>query len=346
MDKISADLSFQEKDLLLFLNALEIKLPAFDPHLPNEYIVNRLDQRAASVFESKDGRAVMLSYRYEGYTYPISILFITGEKDISFGHSTLLLDFYTNNKEAACRLRNATWEFFSQNEKHILEILEPAWINLAMKELSDHRIWWDMKPTLKIATDLIKSSFGQVPEIPLFPSVYSYNNPYVENLLEIALPELIDCKKVLVLGTGAGLEAACIALKYKINVDATDINPVAIANTKATSRRLGVDKLVQAWVSDGFNNINSMYDAIVFEAPLAIEETVPKDSNRYDPGGNLLKNVLANLPAHLNQGGRMYLMNNPDLSPYIQAKELRSQARRFFVPKRNVAIHEVWIEYD
>ena len=95
---------------------------------------------------------------------------------------------------------------------------------------------WNMKPTLKIAVDLFWETLGEIPEIPLFPSVYSYNNPYVENLMEVSLPDLKAGDRVLVLGTGAGLEAACIALKYEICVDATDINPIATANTVAAAR--------------------------------------------------------------------------------------------------------------
>lgn len=346
MNEILSNSSLQEKDLILFLNSLGIELPAFDPQLPDEYIVIRLSQQTASVFESNDGRAVMLSYRYEGYTYPIAILFLTGDKDILFGNSTLLLDSYSNNIDAVCKLREVTKEFFSKDAKHIMATLEPAWMHVAIKGLSDQRIWWNMKPTLNIAIDLFKSALGEVPEIPLFPSVYSYNNPYVENLLEIGLPELKGCKNVLVLGTGAGLDAACIALKYKVNVDATDINPVAVANTMATARRVGVDQFVHAWMSDGFNDIEKTYDAIFFEAPLAIEEAGLDDPNRYDLGGKLLKKVLTDLPAHLNTGGRMYLMSSPDLLPYIQTNELRSKTRRFFVPKRSVAIHEVWVGQD
>ncbi len=345
MNEVLADSSLQEKDLILFLNSLGIELPALEPHLSDEYIVTRLGQPAASVFESKDGRAILLSYRYEGYAYPLSILFLTGDKDILFGHSTLLLDSYANNKNAVYRLRSAIREFFSQDAPQLLAALEPAWMNVDIKGLTDLRIGWNMKPTLKVAVDLFEALFGAVPEIPLFPSVYSYNNPYVENLLEIGLPELTGCKNVLVLGTGAGLDAVCIALKYNVPVDATDINPVAVANTRATARRIGVENLVHAWVSDGFNDINALYDAIFFEAPLAIEEIAPQDPNRYDFGGKLLRKVLADLPAHLNRGGRMYLMSCPDLSPHIQAKEIRSKARRSFVAKSSVAIHEVWVEH-
>jgi 16S rRNA G1207 methylase RsmC len=147
-----------------------------------------------------------------------------------------------------------------------------------------------------------------------------------------------------VLGTGAGLEAACIALEHEICVDATDINPIAIANTLATARRAGVDHLVHAWVSDGLKNVRGKYDAVLFTAPLAMEETCPNDRNRYDFCGILLREVLATLPAHLSPNGRMYLMSRPDLSPYDSSNRLRSKARKYFTAKSSVAIHEIWLE--
>ena len=146
------------------------------------------------------------------------------------------------------------------------------------------------------------------------------------------------------LGTGAGLEAACSALKYEVGVDATDINPIAIANTVATARRVGVQRLIHAWVSDGFSDVPERYDAILFQAPLATDEARPKDLNRYDFGGKLLREILAALPSHLNPEGRMYLMSCPDLSPYFPANGLRSRVRRYFEAKSKVAIHEIWLE--
>jgi 16S rRNA G1207 methylase RsmC len=147
-----------------------------------------------------------------------------------------------------------------------------------------------------------------------------------------------------VLGTGAGLEAACIALKHEICVDATDINPLAIANTLATARRIGVDHLVHGWVSDGLENVRGKYDAILFTAPLPMEQARPKDRNRYDFCGILLREVLAALPQHLSPNGRMYLMSRPDLSPYGSTDSLTSKARKYFAAKSSVAIHEIWLD--
>jgi methylase of polypeptide subunit release factors len=186
-------------------------------------------------------------------------------------------------------------------------------------------------------------ALGEVPDIPLFPSVYSYNNPYVENLLEVGLPELSASRRVLVLGSGSGLDAACIAMKYKVAVDATDVNPIAIANTKVAAGRCGVEHLVRSYVSDAFDNIHEKFNTIFFEAPLATE-VIKTDANRYDMEGALLRRVLRGLPDHLLPGGRMFLMSRPDLSPYVNLIGLCVKTRRYFEPLSRVAIHEISLE--
>ena len=94
---------------------------------------------------------------------------------------------------------------------------------------------------------------------------------------------------------------------------------------------------------DGFTDVPAAYDAIFFEAPLATEYAVVEDANRHDFRGKLLLEVLNDLPAHLNPGGRMYLMSRPDLSIYMPATGLASRVRRTFEVKNLVAIHEIWM---
>ncbi|HYA14743.1 MAG TPA: methyltransferase [Syntrophales bacterium] len=347
MEETISPSSIQEQDLHLFLDALGVQLPS-NPEQSEGYVVIALDSRVASLFESRDGKATLLGYRSDGRIYPLSIFFLRDDNEkVIFCHSVLILDSYAGNREIVTLLRQATQKFFSQNSEELLGTLEPSWRDADLKGHSDHRILWNMKPTLTVATDLFSVKFGTIPDIPLFPTVYNYNNPYLENLLEVSLPEIQAGDRALVLGTGAGLDAICIALKYEITVDATDINPIAVANTIAAARRVGVEHLVHSWVSDGFDKVPGKYDVILFEAPLAMEESDVKDINRYDLEGKLLKKILSALPLHLSTGGRMYLMSNPDLSLYFPATGLRARVRKYFEAKSSVAIHEIWLEdYD
>ena len=88
------NMSLQEQDLALFLDALEVELPGPAPNRANSHVVIALNPVAASVFNSKDGKTVLLGYRYQGTIFPLSIHFLSGEHETLFGHSTLLLDSY------------------------------------------------------------------------------------------------------------------------------------------------------------------------------------------------------------------------------------------------------------
>ena len=343
---MNMNLSTQEQDLQLFLASLSIVLPAFDAAIIDGYVIIKLAAPAASFLDANDNKAVLLAYRVQGRVFPILIVFLRGKEEILFCHSTLLLDSYGEGDLTASLLREAIAVFFSYEIEEMLEKLEPSWRDTPLFGHLDCPIFWETRPDLKVITDLLLARLGKVSRIPLFPSVFYYNNPYDQNLLEAVLPELHDCTDILVLGTGAGLEAVCVALKYGIHVDATDINPVAIANTIAACRRTGTDHLVHAWVSDGLQDVTRAYDAILFEAPLATNNRQATDQNRYDPGGRLLRKVLLELPSHLKTGGRMYLMSRPDLSPYFPTNGLRGMVLRYFEAENSLAIHKIWQETD
>ena len=341
MDDNEPFLSTQEKaDLRFFLEALEVRLPAPSIGRADGYVVVNLGEVAARTFKSKD-KTVLLGYRYNGKIFPLSIHFLQEDREARFGHSTLLLDSYGEGPAINPVLRSALERFFARDGKNILRDLEPSWENVSLKDHVDCRIDWRMKPTLKVAVDLCREVLHEVPEIPLFPSVYPYNNPYVENLLEVGLPELGNARSVLVLGSGSGLDAVCIAMKYKIPVHATDINPLAIANTKAAARRCGIEKHVCAYTSDAFNNVREKFDSIFFQAPLATDDKNLTDANRYDFEGALLRHVFIGLRDHLSPQGRMYLMSRPDVSSYVNLSGVSVKTRRRFEPLSSVAIHEI-----
>ncbi|MBF0544183.1 MAG: methyltransferase [Candidatus Riflebacteria bacterium] len=332
-------MSLQELDLALFLNTLQVKLPSVNLKCEDGFETIALGQIASSVFKSKNGKTILLGYRHEGNFFPLSIHFLCEENGLLFGHSTLLLDSYKNDPGRVLLLRGAMERFFGQGG-NLLRKLDPSWANAFVIGSLDCRILWSIKPTINVAAQALRENLGEVPEIPLFPSVYLYNNPYLENLLEVGLPELSASRRVLVLGTGSGLDAVCIAVKYKIPVDATDINPMAVANTRVAARRCGVEHYICSYTSDGFDQIHEKFDTIFFEAPLAIDEN-ETDINRYDFKGTVLRQVLAKLPEHLLPGGRMYLMSRPDLSPYLSPNGVCVKTRRNFKAKNDVAIHEI-----
>ncbi|MDD5672847.1 MAG: hypothetical protein PHC61_01675 [Chitinivibrionales bacterium] len=334
----------QEQELALFLNALGLTLPSTGNGGADGYVTAPLGPAAGAAFESRDNKAAFLGYRLAGKIYPLSIHFLCGQTKILFGHSTLLLDSYGGDSAILPALRAAVENFFSQNPDATLRALEPSWADLPLHGQIDKRILWHQEPALNVAIELFKKTLGAVPIIPLLPSVYSYNNPYVEALLEVGFSRLSRPENILVLGSGAGLDAALNALRYRVPVHATDINPLAVLNTQIAARRCGVEALVRAWVCDGVVDIQEKYDAVFFEAPLVTAIASQTDANRFDHYGQLLRRVLADLPAHLNPNGRMYLMSLPDISPFMPGRGLTAASLRVFSPKTPVAIHEISLE--
>lgn len=184
--------------------------------------------------------------------------------------------------------------------------------------------------------------------VPHFPEVFSPQNIYLRLLLVAALPHLHRGERTLVLGSGAGIEAALAAMMARTRVDAVDINPFAVGNTAATAVFLGVEHLVRPWRSDGFARVPGRYDAIFLDAPRALpRERIPVECDveaLYDPDGRFLRRTFAELPDHLTHGGRLYLMADPDLRPYLPAT-LRSRIladwREPHAGSWTFAVHEV-----
>jgi hypothetical protein len=157
--------------------------------------------------------------------------------------------------------------------------------------------------------------------------VFHANNPYAKEFLKVALPS-IEWKKVnrvLVLGTGSGIDVVMIR-KYlkrmritrKIEIDAVDIKPWAVSNTLANAAFHDAHQNLNAFVSDGFYETKGSYDIIIFDSPVPASFD-SKNVNAHDPFGNLLSRLLSQTPKYLTQDGAFYMMNVPDLRPYVNA---------------------------
>jgi SAM-dependent methyltransferase len=153
-------------------------------------------------------------------------------------------------------------------------------------------------------------------KLPIFPTVYPFENPYVMALLKNALPRMAKTGRVLVLGSGTGFDAAVIAARLNVPVDALDINALAVANTRALAVATKTDHLVQSWVSDLFSEVKGKYQTIVFNGPLPVEAArgPEVDANREDLGGVLLRRLFAELPEHLETNGNLFLMSHRKLN--------------------------------
>lgn len=185
-------------------------------------------------------------------------------------------------------------------------------------------IAWD---TLGAVRDMF---YGKIPDyarvvkIPVLPGVYP-------GLHESSILSAISATsfvrpgmKVLVLGTGTGLEALIAAEKGAI-VDAVDIKEMAVENTKLTCS-LSTENItgyVNVFQSDLFEKLKGKrYDLVIFnmpqpELPRTASRLVepkgpmkPADRDAIDFDLALLERVASNIAAHLARGGRAIIINS------------------------------------
>lgn len=76
--------------------------------------------------------------------------------------------------------------------------------------------------------------------------------------------EDLDGDKILDMGTGCGF-LGIVAADGGADVDAVDINPIAVDTTKKNAERN--DLSMDVWESDLFEDVNDIYDRILFNAP-------------------------------------------------------------------------------
>ena len=194
---------------------------------------------------------------------------------------------------------------------------------------SDGRIQVRFDSSWCLAWETARGKQGPVTgDIFVMPSVFAPGSVYSRNLLQQVIPRVKPMDRVLVLGTGSGIDVLRLLTNGGVQrpIDAVDINPIAVANTKLNADYWGLGPMVNAGVSDGFAQVRGRYDIIVFDAPLAtplltdvpgLFEEVNTRINLHDFEGRLLSRLLADLPTHLAPGGRFYLMSGDDISEFI-----------------------------
>ncbi len=85
--------------------------------------------------------------------------------------------------------------------------------------------------------------------------------------------------RVLDLGTGSGIQAVTAALKPDvIRVVAADINPDAIEAAKRRAEKAGVIDKIDFLITDLFDNIEGVFDWIIFNPPY-----LPSERGIFDP---------------------------------------------------------------
>ena len=114
--------------------------------------------------------------------------------------------------------------------------------------------------------------------------------------------------KVLELGTGTGIIGIYCAKRGSI-VTAVDINERALALAEKNAGLNGVAERIKFVRSDLFENVNGIFDTIVFNPPYLPEEEpedIALDGGR--EGYELAERFLRSFKEHIKEDGRCYLL--------------------------------------
>jgi len=159
---------------------------------------------------------------------------------------------------------------------------------------------------------------------------------YGLNLLNTALPHIKKDSRVLVMGSGSGLEAIAIAKLTGAKVVGADIVPEAKALAEKNALLNGVEGQVEFVTSDLFQNVEGKFDFILFNAPAPVTleilskrmpplqaarvlKSIKQTSTSYfDPDAKILTRFLGALPNHMHDNSTAFLMSDvqmPSLLP-------------------------------
>ena len=182
---------------------------------------------------------------------------------------------------------------------------------------------------------------------------------YHYRLLEAAMKNLGGPRRVLVVGSGNGIEAVTLARHFDLRIDATDIDARAVELTRANAERYGVAGKVHAFESDLFDRVDGHYDLVLFNAPRPLLEADHDFATKefgdmtgiingvrrslkptfeewlagfdhptlkgfyFDPRGAVLFAALDQFAAHLAPGGKFLLMTTGHLPKLPRASSAR-----------------------
>ncbi len=184
-------------------------------------------------------------------------------------------------------------------------------------------------------------------KLPLMPGVYPFDSIYLHALMKHALqrigerPSIRKDLRILVMGTGAGVEAVVLAKIFGLPIDAVDIQRIAVGNTLASALVSGTHPLVRSWVSDGFSRIDDRYDVVLFSAPCPRWTDQSYRINTVDLEGRTMQRVLRDLVDHLKPDGEMILMGPSDLDPYGNER-IANESLGGVDSDGHFSIHRVW----
>ena len=134
-------------------------------------------------------------------------------------------------------------------------------------------------------------------------------------LLQEQVAKFCRDKKVLDVGCGLGIQAITAALNGAKEVDAVDINPIAVQLTKENATLNNTE--IEVFESDLFSNVKGKFDLIIFNAPylpmtdlenVAVKEGFDIECIKWAGGKPLIEKFLRQAKEYLEDNGMVLLV--------------------------------------
>ena len=118
-------------------------------------------------------------------------------------------------------------------------------------------------------------------------------------LLETISKKCVLYGKGLDIGCGLGTISIALIKHFNVNFDMIDVNATAVKLSKENLMKNNVQHSAKAWVSNGFEQVEEMYDFIVTNPPIKT-------------GKKLLFELMKGAQEHLKQNGQLVLVIRKD----------------------------------
>ncbi|MCP4650671.1 MAG: methyltransferase [PVC group bacterium] len=263
------------------------------------------------------GNVMILAYN----DLPLYLWFINDQKEAEYINLTFYYSSLSSNK------------ILLGMGKDIVDIFERQEIvRMHGFDAGNQFVYINMDPSSNSYKEVTIGNYNQWREeylnlIWIFPGVWGPDS-FSSRLIAGATAELTKPgMKVLVIGTGAGVEAY-IAANKGAYVDAVDIRKMAVENTKITCSNTDFSHRVNAFVNDMYNGLGK-YDLIVWNMPhywpdLRLDGYA-KSTNTTDKNGQILSRFAQGVTEHLTINGKVAIVNSAGDQLKVIIKSLLEQ---------------------
>lgn len=202
-----------------------------------------------------------------------------------------LIEFWKNSIEN---------KLFKIQQKILIICKNRDYNNESLKILNESQLEFDV-----YTTKIMDENFVVLPGV-FSPKYFSDTKRFCE-----VIP-IKNGEDILELGCGIGALSLCSLLKGAGSVFATDINPIAIKNTKLNAQLQGVDDRLIAKVGDVYDSVpdGKKFDTIIWNGPFLFTRNSNLsiiENSIFDNNYNSLRRTISEAKNYLKENGKLII---------------------------------------